>query len=537
MTARLGDCERCGRPVGVTGRTHCARCHYSLAHRRATQTCPVCGKQRVLAPGSDRCARCSRTCSLCGAPVGRVGRTVCGTCARRARGARARQPCPRCGKPGYLRGPSQWCGPCSRPGRTPNPDAACRACGQVTRLAGAGLCRRCWEKSPHRITIRAEHLAETLEQPPEWLPGFADYLVGRHHPGRATKMIAALGRLLGEDPSVHPQALLESAARLDGPLGRALEDFLAGQGLALRLDREEQHAARRRARRVDAVPAPLRPAVAGFVEDELTKRRRARRAGTKPREHHTIDAHLDAVRDLAKFLAACCAITDWATVNITTIEAFLALQPPIRAHRLAGLRQFFAYAVRHHLVLIDPTRGLSAPQPWGFRGPSLTLAQQQVLFRRWSTDQSVHPHEALVGLLGLLHGATTQQIGQLAIATVDRADRTITLSGRPQPTPLDPWTWTALENCLAHHDMLRSTNPHVIVTRQTRSTRRAASDGYVKHALDPVHLGPRILRSSRLLALVNTIDANLVASAYGMTNDAVTIYTADHVDPTRLANP
>jgi hypothetical protein len=37
--------------------------------------------------------------------------------------------------------------------------------------------------------------------------------------------------------------------------------------------------------------------------------------------------------------------------------------------------------------------------------------------------------------------------------------------------------------------------------------------------------------------MVNTIDANLVASAYGMTNEAVTIYLADNVDPTRLANP
>ena len=61
--------------------------------------------------------------------------------------------------------------------------------------------------------------------------------------------------------------------------------------------------------------------------------------------------------------------------------------------------------------------------------------------------------------------------------------------------------------------------------------------GYIKHTLDPLRIGPRVLRSSRLLAMVNTIDANLVASAYGMTNEAVTIYLADNVDPTRLANP
>ena len=43
--------------------------------------------------------------------------------------------------------------------------------------------------------------------------------------------------------------------------------------------------------------------------------------------------------------------------------------------------------------------------------------------------------------------------------------------------------------------------------------------------------------SHRLPDTPNTIDANLVASAYGMTNEAVTIYLADNVDPTRLANP
>ncbi len=350
-------------------------------------------------------------------------------------------------------------------------------------------------------------------------------------------MIAALGPLLSEGTAVHPQTLLERAATLNRPLEAALEDFLTSHGLALALDREEQHAATRRARRLNAVPAPLADTVAGFAQDELTRRRRALRAGTKPREHQTIDAHLDAVRDLAKFLVARRAITDWATVNVSDVEAFLALHPSIRAHRLAGLHQFFAYATRCHLILIDPTRGLSAPQPWGFRGRSLTLGQQKTLFRRWTTDPGVHPHEALVGLLALLHGATTQEIRHLTIDAMDRAARTVTLAGRPHPTPLDPWTWTALENCVAHRVALQSTNPHVIVTRQTKATRRAASDGYIKHTLDPAGIGPRILRSSRLLALVNTIDANLVASAYGMTNEAVTAYVADTIDPTRVPNP
>ena len=64
-----------------------------------------------------------------------------------------------------------------------------------------------------------------------------------------------------------------------------------------------------------------------------------------------------------------------------------------------------------------------------------------------------------------------------------------------------------------------------------------SGDGYVKNTLKAVGIRPRILRSSRLLALVSTTDPKLVATAFGMTYDAVTPYLADRIDPTRLPNP
>jgi hypothetical protein len=111
------------------------------------------------------------------------------------------------------------------------------------------------------------------------------------------------------------------------------------------------------------------------------------------------------------------------------------------------------------------------------------------------------------------------------------------LGRRPQPTPLEPWTWTALQRCLDHRNALGSNNSHVLVTMQTKATRAPASDGYVKNTLRAVGIQPRILRSTRLVELVGTVDAKLVAAAYGMTNEAVIAYLADHVDPTRLPNP
>lgn len=347
-------------------------------------------------------------------------------------------------------------------------------------------------------------------------------------------MLTRLGQLLTDGGPSHPQALLDRAATASASLARALEDFFTTQQLALPTDREEQQAASRRQQRINSVPHTLRPAVAEFSDHLIAQRERARRAGTTARSHHTLDIRLDAVRDLARFLVAEGNKNDWATVDVSDIEAFLSTQPARRASRLAGLRQFFAHAARRHVILIDPTRTLIAPQPWGFRGPSLTLDRQRELFHRWTTDPAAHPHEAFVGLLALLHAATTTEIQELSDDAIDHTNRSVMLGRRPQPTPLDPWTWVSLEGCLAHRQTLRSHNPHVLITKQTKATRAPASTGYIKHTLDPVGIQPRILRSTRLLQLTATLDPKLVAVMYGMKHDSVLFYLADSPDPTRI---
>ena len=77
----------------------------------------------------------------------------------------------------------------------------------------------------------------------------------------------------------------------------------------------------------------------------------------------------------------------------------------------------------------------------------------------------------------------------------------------------------------------------MLITQQTKATRAPSGDGYVKNTLKAVGIRPRILRSSRLLALLSTTDPKLVATAFGMTYNAVTSYLADRIDPTRLPNP
>jgi len=280
-------------------------------------------------------------------------------------------------------------------------------------------------------------------------------------------LITALGRLLEGDHPGHPQALLEHARRPGrsmGSLARALEDFFTARHLALPTDQAERLAAGRRQRRIDATPSPLRPATAGFGEYLLAARERARRAHTKPRTDGTIEAALATVRDLARFLAASRGKQDWALADVHDIEAFLTTLPKARKRRLTVLRQFFTFARTRRIVLADPTKDLAATTPRGFTGPTVSLGQQRELFRRWTTSPAAHPHEALLGLMALLHAASSTEVRLLRLGDIDFTSRAVRLGKRPHPVPLDPASWAVLQRCLDHRHKLRTTNPHVIVT-------------------------------------------------------------------------
>jgi hypothetical protein len=410
----------------------------------------------------------------------------------------------------------------------------------VKRHEGLGLCSACWQRRPERPFVQGAHLAARLAEPSGWLEGFIVHLAARHSPARACMMIAALGRLLGDEHPGHPQALLERARRPGrsmGSLARALEGYFTAHGLALPAGQAERLAAGRRQRRIDAVPDPLRPAAAGFGEFMLAARERARRARTKPRSDITIEAALATVRDLAKFLAADRGKRDWALADVHDIEAFLATLPKSRNRRLTVLRQFFGFARTRRIVLAEPTKGLAASAPRGFTGPTASLGQQRELFRRWTTDPDAHPHEALLGVLALLHAASSTEVRLLRVDDIDPANRTVRLGKRPRPVPLDPASWAVLQRCLDHRDKLRTVNPHVMVTRGTNAGNAPASTAYASHLLDPCGIPPRMLRCTRLADLVNATDPKLVAGAFGMNPEGIMLYLADHVDAGRMPEP
>lgn len=543
MGKKQRDCARCGAPVGFLGRDLCCRCTRADREQAAKSPCPGCGKDRVLDSDTGRCVLCSRTCSQCGAVVRFAAARLCRACRRRARAAAAKAPCPRCGRPGLIREATGWCGTCSRARPGKDPPRVCHMCGQLRAHAGRGMCARCLQAAPDRPLLRGEHLVEELEQPPDWLPELVGFLAERYSPGRATELIGHLGKLLTDEHPNHPTAVLDRARRPGrsiGPLARGLELFFTQRHLTLPTDQHAQQlAAARRARRIDACPAPLRPTAAAFASAMLDNRDRARRARTRPRTDHTIEAAVDTVRSLAVHLAARGKL-DWALTDVHDLETFLAAVPASRARRLTVLRQFFRFARTAKVVLVDPTRGLTAKQVRGFTGRTLALDEQRVLFRRW-TSPAPHPHEALLGLLALLHAASSHEVRLLRCADIEPAARTVRLGRRPAPVPLDPPTWAAVQRCLEHRNGQRTDNPHLVVTKGTKAGHGPASTAYFTHLLDPAGVPPRTVRCSRLATLVNTMDPKLVAAAVGMTAEGALAYLSDHVDLDRLsptpANP
>jgi site-specific recombinase XerD len=403
-----------------------------------------------------------------------------------------------------------------------------------------GLCDNCWQQDPARLPGKVERLAARLADPPAWLAGFAEHAAARHSVGRTSLMISRLGRLLAETGTVTPQAILDKARQpgrqSPGPLARALEDFFTDAGLAFPSDHGALRESARRQRRIEQTPEPLRPAVARWADHMIAAQQRARRAGTRPRAGRTLIDELTVLRALACFLTAERGKADWALVQASDLEAFLALRPASRGRRLTILRSFFRWARASRLVLASPAARLPAARHAGYRCPSLPVAEQRRLFRRWAAGPDVHPHEALAGLLALLHAAPSRELRNLQVTDIDAEARMLRLGRRPHPVPLDPVTWEALQRCLDHREQLRTLNPHVIVTAHTRTRRTPASDGYLVRIMDAAGVTSRTLRATRLIDLVASLDPKLVCEALGMDPAGVLPYAADTVQDGRLAD-
>jgi integrase len=92
-----------------------------------------------------------------------------------------------------------------------------------------------------------------------------------------------------------------------------------------------------------------------------------------------------------------------------------------RKRRLTVLRQFFRFARSRKVILAGPP-GPDRPR---VTGQTLLLNEQRELYRRWTTGRDAHPHEALLGILALLHGASSDEVRRLRVSDIDQAARTV----------------------------------------------------------------------------------------------------------------
>lgn len=411
----------------------------------------------------------------------------------------------------------------------------CINCGERRRIVAHGCCNRCLQKSPETTRTYAAGLASRLGAArPLWFESFVAHVTDRYSPSEARLRLHELARLL--PVTADPVGMVAAGTYSDGrlaPLGRALDEFFDAQGLRSATGDIEARAARHRTRVIDTVPELLRPTVAVFSQAELANRQRARRSGGRVLSDRTLVIHLQVVADFAR---ATPDITDWATVGQDDIESFLARRPPTATHLLSSLHVFFAWARSQRLILVDPACQVRRHLRRQFSGPVVDLSTQRRLFRRWTTDPTVTPNEALTGLLTLLHAASVDELRHLAVADIDTTNHTVALAGRSSPVPLDPPTWEALERVLDHRRGLKTANHHVLVNRRTKVNGQAVSSQYAGAILESTGVSPQRLRCTRLVQLVSTNDPVLVAELFGICHRGALYYLADTVDQARLAN-
>jgi integrase len=307
--------------------------------------------------------------------------------------------------------------------------------------------------------------------------------------------------------------------------------------LALSLDEPQRQTRVRLERVIQGVPILFRDLVAAFCGAQLADRQRALHVGTRPLSDRSIVVRVRALRDFARFLVEHRPSVDrWELVGKDDVERFLATSPGNSRTRVPALRAFFRWARSRKLVLVDPTRGLKSQQTPGYRGRLIDHQAQSSLYRRWVAGE-VHPHEAFIGLMALLHGTSVSELRYLRVDDVDARAHTVRLEGRRRPLPLDPMTWAALEKCLHHRRNRRTQNPHLLVTYHTASRNTSVSPTYLHKLLKTAGVSVQTLRCTRLAGLTISIDAKLVSEVFGLAPHSLLHYLADTVDASRLENP
>lgn len=437
--------------------------------------------------------------------------------------------CPGCGLSRILRPETGLCGMCvrrARPRKQPTP-RICLRCGRLAEHDGLGLCSPCYQRDPGRIpTWTAGALLRLGTAAPPWFAPLAEDLATRCAPAVAAEHLRKVERLLHQRV-LEPAAVISALripGRSPGATARLVDEFFTRAHLGTHLDEAHRRAEQRRTRRLDRLPDSLRPAATAFTDYLIRSRVRASLVGAAGLADATIEARIADLALLSEHLTRR-GITDWAAVGTEDIETFVTANT---GSRLASCRAFFAHARRRKIILVNPTAGITHKSPRGFAGRVLSPGQQRQLMRRWMRPD-LDPRERLVGLLSLIHGARVDEQRHLHVSDVDLNAETITLGRRPYPVPLDPLTVAALRAVLTARETAWTSNPHLLITKDSRAHQDPCSTYFMTHVLDAAGVRPTLLRQTRLADLTHQLDPRLVAAAFGMTEGGALHYITDAV--------
>ena len=479
------------------------------------------------------CVECART------NVQIIAVRRCNRCYIAHRDFGPRFPCSRCCRCRPLWDGTGMCSACihfSARLRNARPTRTCASCGLDRRIATGDTCINCYHSDPGRPAEWLARLGQRVELP-GWFDDFSAFVLHRWGPYRAMDILRVAAYTIRDGgPATERSVLLRIAASEDVASAAALEAFLVSQRKMFRADTTTARAAIRRTRRVEATPPGWRRDVADFAVAIVAHRERAGRRGTYQVSDRRIEHHIGVLRDFARWCITTRRASEWSNVSTADIEAFVSNVASTRTAQLDAMRAFYRWARKHRRVLADPASSIKVMRNHAHVDVVISRSLAQSLVRRWTTNLDVHPHEAFIGLMTMLHGASTTELRHSKISDVNVGDRSIQLGSRPGPTVLDPYCWAALERVVTIHEKhVAVVNQHLLASGHVKTHTGPPSQSTMSERLHGGRLGvnSRTLRSAHLGRFVEGFDPVLVAAAHGITAKAALYYQGDRIDTSR----
>lgn len=466
----------------------------------------------------------------------------CDRCYRAHRDFGPRSVCARCCRSRPLWDGTGMCSACihfvARKAKS-CPERLCGQCGLTGRIASGDLCHNCYQRDGARIAVWMSNKSAARVLP-DWFVEFAAFVEERFGAAHGLSILRPVHTaLIDTGPSTERAVRdrLASYPNIEAAAVRAFEAFLVEHGKLFAVDHRMEMAPSRRAFRIDGVPAKWRREVALFGVAMIEHRDRAKRRGTRQVGDRRIEERLATLRNFARWCVTNHPELSWWLVSTCHIEAFVSAVPRTRTIQLSAMRAFYRWALRQRFVIVDPTAAIKIVFFHPHTPIVLSDDLAKGLFRRWTTDLDVHPHESFIGLMTMLHGASSNELRTLTIGRIDLRARSVRLGTRPGWTVLDPFCWAAIERVLSYHQKrVGALNTHILASGWVRThTGPPCQSALTKH-FGALGLGVtlRNLRSAHLVSFVEDYDVALVAAAHAMIPKGALYYRSDRIDNSRI---